>query len=274
MESFMADNREGSPIEVLVVLVSASFLGVVAVPNALAQAVEVRPVFETAVVKAYTGDTVGCPLGPGMLQFTCYGTLPELTGESLGLSPFQLQKSGPAYKITAKLSKPAKKPQRREMLRNFLADKLQVVYHLEKREMAARFLSVEHPELLAKATEAPAIEEFSPSGEWVQRLHFNRLPNGDQQIVLNYASLKELALFLSVFRIYGGPVVDETQEAKRFDFEFFIRAPLSGSGDGKHLDDSDLTQLLKRIGVRAGYRKGLVDYLIIDQVAPEATFLN
>ena len=271
----MADSRQCRLIEIIwTILASLLLFGIVGPPNALGQTTQPQLVFETAVVKAYSDGNVGCWMGPGMLQMTCYGTVPELTAESLGLFRFQFQKSGPDNNITAKLSSPATYPQRQEMLRNLLADNFKVLYHLEKREMAARFLSVAYPELLAKTSEAPTVEEFSPSGETIARMHRTTLPNGDVRFELKYASHHELAELFSVFRLWGGVVVDESQTAKKFDFVFFMRAPLQGSGDGTQWDDSDLVDLLKRSGIRATYRKGMVDFLIIDHVAPDSAFLN
>jgi hypothetical protein len=221
----MADNREGAPIEVWAILAFVILFGIVAVPNALARAAEPL-VFEAAVVHVNTENMNGCRLGPGPLQYTCWGTVPKLLAESFGLVKFQFEEGNDAatrslQNYTARLAT----NNAGKCCGIFLPLNCKPC-HISRRgnytrQLHAWFLTTEVPALVAKAAEGvDPIEELSPSGRPITRLFMTPSPQGGK-IVLKDATLHELVELLALYSSYG-PVVDATNETRRFNFEFIV----------------------------------------------------
>jgi uncharacterized protein (TIGR03435 family) len=256
--------------------------------------------FEAAVVKRYDhrndrnipqlGGLIppfGCYVGPGRLQYNCSGSVTRLVAEALSLSPFQFEKAGPPeYVITAKLSQPATRQQMNDMLARFLQEQMGVGYHLEKRPIKADFLTVASRKLLDKlpASHDPVpLAYLSPD----RLMGFATTPNSqfydqilrsreESQIVCRNITFRVLAQILYLY--YGAPVVDETGLVTRFDLDFTERVdpdePRIMGVPRLAVNLPEIRKLLAGYGISLQHREGFTDFLKVDHVADEATFLN
>lgn len=279
---------------ILMLLITVLVLAPVAQPRASGP--EER--FEAAVVKRYDHrndrnlqplgfvSLFGCYLGPSRLQLNCSGSVPRLVAESLDLSDFQFEKTGPPeYVITAKLSEPATRQQMDDMLAHFLHDQMGVRYHLEKRLIKkADFLTVASQELLKKLpvshdpvslAKMPARPGFPPIPE-SQFCQGTGDRDGASQATCSNVTFHTLAQLL--YRFYGVPVIDETGLTTRFDITVTIKWNLdepSIPGEPKYAANlAEIRQLFASYGISLQRREGVTDFLVIDHVADEAAFLN
>jgi uncharacterized protein (TIGR03435 family) len=257
--------------------------------------------FEAAVVKHYDhrndhatpfglAPLFGCYIGPGRLQYNCSGPVTKLMAEALNLSDFQFAKSSlPEYVVTAKLSRPATRQQLDDMLANFLQERMGVRYHLERRPIEGEFLTVVSQELLKKlpvshdqvpladAWSGPASMLGSPMVRFGQFVDSKAGPvKGEIQLTCTNINFYLLAQLLH--RYYEVPVIDETGLTQRFDLAFAARWDLEelkeAGGMGPAGNLSEIRKLLSTDGVSLRLRKGVTDFLVIDQIANEAKFLN
>jgi len=162
---------------------------------------------------------------------------------------------------------------RRELLRNFLGDALGVRAHYEKREVSGYFITEDSPDLVANAAQITPFEETLPSGEVNSRPSLISPRSTRTEIIIRLvdASISELARALSDFH---GVVVDASNDPRHFNFEFTLRMPSAEDPEPERLDASDVSAKLKKIGLGVRYRKGLIDFLVIDHVSPEDSFLE
>jgi uncharacterized protein (TIGR03435 family) len=253
--------------------------------------------FEAAVVKPWVPNpnpllgSPGCYVGPGMLQYNCRGTVPTLVAEALNLDDYQFKAAGPAYTITAKMSKPATRQQMDEMMGRFLQEHMGVRYHFEKRPIKAEFLIVTSPDLLvnlpvsndpipvAAEYNHPVIRGFH--GPVPRFVHFAEVPEayqssksplwveGQTPIACRNISFHLFAQLL--YLQYKVPVIDETGVAQRFDLDLTIRHGEDGSV-GTNL--SEIRKILAKYGISLQSRQGVMDFVVLDKVADEAKFLN
>ena len=268
-------------------------------PVAQSRASDTEQRFEAAVVKPYDHRNdrnipqlggmiarVGCYVGPGRLQYNCSGSVPRLVAEALNLSPFQYEKAGPPeYVITAKLSEPATRQQMNDMLARFLQENMGVKYHFEKRPIKAEFLTVASPALMKKlpvSHDPVPLALVSPS-----RLGFAMFPpdqfcekgpfvDGETQTTCRNITFHLLAQILR--ESFGVPVIDETGLTTRFDLAFTTKVD---PNDPRTIEYgipawnlSEIQKLLKGYGISLQRREGVTDFLVVDHVADEATFLN
>lgn len=70
---------------------------------------------------------------------------------------------------------------------------------------------------------------------------------------------------------YKVPVIDETGVAQRFNLDLTVRREVGGSG-GTNV--SDIRKVLAKYGISLQSRQGMIDFMVLDQVADEAKFLN
>lgn len=228
----------------------------------------------------------GCYVGPGMLQYNCRGTVPALVAEALNLDDFQFKPAGPGYTITAKLSKPATRQQMDEMLGRFLQEQMGVRYHSERRPIKAGFLNVTSPDLLvnlpvstdpipvAVEYDHPVIRGFH--GPVPRFVHFAEVPERDRSTNSGETPIEcrniTFRLFAQLLYVqYKLPVIDETGVAQRFNLDLTVRRGDGGSG-GTNL--SDIRKILAKYGISLQPRQGVMGFMVLDQVADEAKFLN
>jgi uncharacterized protein (TIGR03435 family) len=293
-------NRNCSLTGSIITIVFKSFpvvvLATIAITTQL-KAAEPELRFETAVVKPWVPSpnpllgSPGCYVGPGMLLYNCRGTVPALVAEALNLDDFQFKAAGPGYTITAKLSKPATRQQMDDMLGRFLQEQMGVRYHFEKRPIKAEFLIVTSPDLLvnlpisndpipvAAEYDHPVIRGFH--GPVPRFVHFAEVPEayrssnsplwveGETRIACRNITFRLFAQLLYVQ--YKLPVIDETGVAQRFNLDLSVRRGEGGSG-GTNL--SDIRKILAKYGISLQPRQGVMDFMVLDQVADEAKFLN
>src|ERR1017187_2143710 len=263
-------------------------------PVAQSRASDPEKRFEAAVVKRYdhrndrsipelggSFASFGCYVGPGRLQYNCSGSVTRLVAEALNLSNFQFEKAGPPeYVITAKLSEPSTRQQMNDMLARFLQDQMGVRHHLEKRPIKAEFLTVASPELLKKLPVSHDPVPIADTGMLYQVGQFFEMKavssDGEAPSVCRNNTFRLLAQVLHIY--YGMPVIDETGLTTRFDLDFTIKwNPEEPKivGEAKYAGNlSEIRNLLRGYGISLQRREGVTDFLVVDHVADEDTFLN
>jgi uncharacterized protein (TIGR03435 family) len=270
-------------------------------PVAQSRASDPEQRFEAAVVKRYDHrndrnipplgvvSLFGCYLGPGRLQYNCSDSVPRLVAEALNLSRFQFEEAGPPeYVITAKLPDPAPRQQMNDMLACFLQEHMGVRYHLEKKPIIkAEFLTVASQELLEKlpvshdpvplalvSSGSSLGWAMIPDGQFCEQRLGSR--EGESQVSCKNINFHLLAQILR--RFFGVPVIDETGLTIRFDLAFTSKIdpeePWNRDYGRPAWNLSEIRQLLGSYGISLQRRDGVTDFLVIDRVADEATFLN
>lgn len=226
----------------------------------------------------------GCYVGPSMLQYNCKGSVPKLLMEALNMSDFQYKETGPPmYTITAKLSKPATRPQMDAMLKQFLLEKMEVRYHVDKRPIKGVFLTLESRELLKNLplSNEPipnAMDESFLGVPSNSRFHTfvvarRGFPKGTTEIQCNNITFRLFAEVLYRYYGYQGrvPVIDETGLDRRFNLNFTMISDEEGKG-GTNL--SEIRQALAKFGIGLQTRQGVTDFVVVDHVADQAKFLD
>jgi uncharacterized protein (TIGR03435 family) len=169
------------------------------------------------------------------------------------------QISGPAwlmaekYDITAKAAGPAPLNQLRQMLRTLLADRFQLQFHRETKELPVY--------ALVAVKSGPKLHKGEPGGNTSMRGE-----NG--AFMFHGTSMPQFADDLSTLSQVDRPVLDRTGIPGVFDFNLKFgesndemkRALIAGDGA------SIFTLLQEQLGLKLEAQKGPVDLLVIDHV--------
>jgi uncharacterized protein (TIGR03435 family) len=253
--------------------------------------------FEVAVVKRYNHDldfqtaygpqpSFGCHIGPGKTQYTCAGTVARLMAEALNLSDFQFDVGrSPEYVIFGKMSAPATRQQMDQALLVFLRERLGVQYHLTKRPLNAEFIAIaDSKKLPISQAPLPVADAYAGRPQFFGR-EMRRFEafcrqrsteySGEEFITCSNISLNLLAQHL--YRYTGLPTVDASGSTQRLDVTFVLKRDLNAPPSLALVPVTNLPELRKTLasyGIGLQHRSGVVDFLIIDRVAPETVFLN
>jgi uncharacterized protein (TIGR03435 family) len=139
-------------------------------------------------------------------------------------------------------------------------------------------LPVSHDQVpLADAWSGPASMLGSPMVRFGQFVDSKAGPvKGEIQLTCTNITFYLLAQLLH--RYYEVPVIDETGLTQRFNLAFAARWDLEelrdAGGRGPAWNLSEIRKLLSAYGISLRLRKGVTDFLVIDQIANEAKFLN
>jgi uncharacterized protein (TIGR03435 family) len=170
------------------------------------------------------------------------------------------------YEILAKAPGDARPNQAEQMtmLRALLADRFQLKFHREQKEMSIYALTVakDGSRLKASTVDPNALPEGPSPLIFVVQPPLLRLP-------ARYASMQDLA---SVFQraVLERPVVDQTGLTGRYDFdlEFAIDETLFGGALGKGSEDAGKPRLFaaiqEQLGLKLQATRGPVSVLVID----------
>lgn len=214
---------------------------------------------------------MGVGRGGGNLFTAGHITVRELIVFAYGVHPSQIA-SGPAWINTEKFDINAK-PDRpgmpngaqvRAMVQKLLADRFQLVFRREKKEIAAYILVVgKTGAKLSKSESAAPGPGFGGAG-----------PAGGGVQVRN-ASMTDFAGFLQA-RILDRPVVDQTGLPGRFDFrlqwkpeaQFLPLGMALGQITPEMAERPDLfTAFQEQLGLRVDSGQTMIEALVIDRVA-------
>jgi len=187
------------------------------------------------------------------------------------LRPYQLKAAewmdSARYEVIAKIPVGATQAEFREMQQRFLADRLALKTHIEKREMAVYEVVVSNSGLKVKESDAAAATH--PDLAWTP-------PAGGPpvrtmaHVKRKNQSMDDLARFLS--DQLRQPVRDGTGLKSRYDWEFSFlmdpggRAALPTAGDGTQPEfgTSLIDALREQLGLSLHRTRGLIDVLVVD----------
>jgi uncharacterized protein (TIGR03435 family) len=231
-----------------------------------------RPVFdafEVASIKPDSNPTGRFIRMQTATQFTVHNhTVRTLLAAAYNLSPNEIL-GGPAlvdsesWAIVAKA--PAPRPtldQQMTMLRRLLADRFQVRFHREPKEMAIYALTVAGggPKLKPTTLDPDANPAGPPPLTFVVALPVLKL-------AARYASMDDFAVLLQ--RALEHPVADQTRLTGRYDFDIeFTPDETIYGGAFKSAEDASkpglLAALRDQLGLKLSAAKGSVSALVID----------
>jgi uncharacterized protein (TIGR03435 family) len=169
------------------------------------------------------------------------------------------QIAGPAwlqidkYDITAKSAGPAPMDQLRQMLQTLLAERFQLLFHRETKELPVY--------VLVAAKSGPKLHKAEPGGN-------TSMKGENGSFVFQSTSMPQFVEDLSTLRQVDRPVLDRTGIPGIFDFnlkfgesnEEMKRALIAGDGA------SIFTLIQEQLGLKLEARKGPVEMLVIDRV--------
>ena len=166
------------------------------------------------------------------------------------------------YDIDAKAERPSTLEQLHEMFRTLLADRFQLRYHHETREIPAYVLTVANSGTKLKPSESQEIFDVPIK------------PDGPSRVVGTRVPMSYLSWYLS-FRV-GRPVVDGTALDGFYDFTLaWLPNPGLDSPGVQYNDPSEepaiLVAVREQLGLKSQPRKAPIEVLIIDHVVrPQA----
>jgi uncharacterized protein (TIGR03435 family) len=225
------------------------------------------PVFDVASVKVSAGRGGGSPL----LGDNIHTTPGSLTMQHVTLKAciqwayrvFEYQVSGGPnsidsdhYDIAAKAADPAGEAELRVMLQALLADRFQLSFHRQSKEMQALVLSV--------GKNGPKFHESKTEGESVIVPDQKTL-----SIAVRAVPVSDLVNPLS--RIFQMPVVDKTGLTGRYDVALNIGKFLPQNGEKMDPLSMIQTGLQEELGLKLEPKKLALDLLIIDHAAKTPT---
>jgi uncharacterized protein (TIGR03435 family) len=162
------------------------------------------------------------------------------------------------YDLMAKPSAPvSERDQYRVMLQGLLAERLNLMLHIETKDLPVYVLTTGKSEL--KLT--PSIDKGN-----VRSILF--APPG---VILKNAAMSELAEFLAGLPAFGRPVLDKTGLDGRYDFALmlFDKVP-EGDGALKRAiagsDYSNYAYAVEQLGLKLEAKRAPVQYFVIDSV--------
>ena len=234
-------------------------------------AADANPNFEVAMIKPSNPDAPGQSIlvgrGGTNLFTTTNTTLNDLITFAYGIHLRQVT-NGPGWLETEKYDLSAKPDQAgipnatqvRTMLQKLLAERFQLAFHREKKELSAYAITV--------AKTGPKLAKNETGGV---------LPGfggrGPGNIIVRNSTIEEFAGFLQA-RIVDRPVVDQTGLAGKFDFTLLWRPDqLAAPGPNAPPPPPDLdsrsdlfTAIQEQLGLKLEATKAPVEVLVIDRV--------
>ena len=232
---------------------------------------DANPVFEVATVKPSKPDAqgIGLTINPSNLMNTMNTPLSFLMAFAYGVQAKQIV-GGPAwlesekYDITAKADIPGQPNDRqlKAMLQKLLAERFQLTFHREKRELSVYSITV--TKTGAKLTESKNNPNSLPG------LGFRGA--GDLMVV--NATIAEFAGLMQS-TVLERPVVDQTGlAAKRYDFQLKWTPDASQFGgrggrpapEGADAPPDLFTAIQQQLGLKMEATKAPVDVLVLDKV--------
>jgi uncharacterized protein (TIGR03435 family) len=235
-------------------------------PSARAQSS--RPQFAVATIKptdpSFRGNLIGAP--GGILSARGY-TLKALIAYSYDMDERQIldipkSLDGERYDITAKPEKEGRftPAEGKLMLQSLLADRFQLKFHRETRELLLYILTV------AKSGSKMRPRTEGDGGAPRSMLFQGpRLPGRNLSVTDLAAGLQKMAL--------DRPVIDKTGLTGKFDFDLTWRPELQqvGGQGGTAISNADVpdifTALQEQLGLKLESSKGPVEVLVIDSVS-------
>jgi uncharacterized protein (TIGR03435 family) len=229
---------------------------------------DAAPEFEVATIKPSQFGGVSLKLSPGGLFESAGTTLSDLIKLAYDLHPRQIV-GGPSwiqtekYDVTGKPDKPGKPSLEplKAMVRKLLADRFQLTFHLDKRELPVYAITV------AKSGAKLIENDGDPNGVW------GGAGVGPRSLGLRNITMTEFARVLMA-SILDRPAVDQTGlGSTRYDFELKWTPDASQSqpgGTDRPADNAgappDLfTAFQEQLGLKLESTKALVDVLVIDR---------
>jgi uncharacterized protein (TIGR03435 family) len=234
-------------------------------------AADANPGFEVATIKPSNPDTPGQSIlvgrGGTNLFTTTNTSLNDLIIFAYGIHPRQVT-GGPGWLETDKFDLTAKPDQAgipnatqvRTMLQKLLAERFQLEFHRDKKELSAYIVTV--------AKGGPKLTKNDTGG---------MLPGfggrGPGSIGVRNSTMEEFAGFLQA-RIVDRPVVDQTNLSGKFDFTLVWRPDqLAAPGPNAPPPPADLesrsdlfTAFQEQLGLKLEATKAPVEVLVIDRV--------
>ncbi len=232
-----------------------------------AQSPDVRaPEFEVATIKPSKSTGVSLGVSPGGLFNTTGTSLSQVIKFAYDLHPSQII-GGPSwleterYDVTGKPDKPGKPDLKlvKAMVRKLLADRFQLTFHREKRELSVYAVTVARsgPKLTGNDSDPDGLPSFSA---------------GRRELRLTNATMADFASILQS-SILERPTVDQTGlGSARYDFtlKWTPDAASSPSGRTEPQVDNDAPDLFtafqQQLGLKLESTKAQAEVLVIDHV--------
>jgi uncharacterized protein (TIGR03435 family) len=226
------------------------------VPLGLAQTVPPKPAFEVAAIKPSTTEPGHSSWHTRNGRLTMDNlTLKEMVMAAHGVKEYQVS-GGPnwltadRYHLEAKAEEKATDEQLMSMLQTLLAERFQLAFHREQKEMTAYVLVVAKSGLKIHPVDGEGSSTNSRNGK----------------LTAKHTSMGKLAEILS--RQMGRPVVDETHVAGGFDFTLEWsndRQQRAAAESGANEGPSIFTALPEQLGLKLETRKVPVEILVVDR---------
>jgi uncharacterized protein (TIGR03435 family) len=240
-------------------------------PPPVKMAEDANPIFEVATVKPSSPDRQGRNINVRGRQFTTGNTsLSGLIAFALGIHPKQITNApswveSEKWDITAQPDgegQPNEK-QWKGMLMKLLAERFNLKYHSDKKEMAVYAITV--------AKNGPKLTKSTGDPNGLPGLGFRGLGN----LVTRNAAIRDLASLMQGI-ILDRPVIDQTGLPGRFDFtltwqpdefQFGGRPPQAPPLPKEVTERPDLfTAMQEQLGLKMESTKAPADVIVIDTV--------
>jgi uncharacterized protein (TIGR03435 family) len=225
-------------------------------------------VFDVASVK-HVGSAIVVMYGPGRAEsptmncrynpekVSCRLPLKDLMQEAYGVASFQVQ--GPDwteaenYEVTATAPAGTAKETVRLMLRNLLADRFQLKFHREQKQIAVYVLMV--------AKGGPRLQEVVKPAQFAYGIKAGRTDGN-----LRFEGTPGIPM--SAFIAYlqgpaGHPVIDQTGLTGYYAFD------LEWTRDPEDRKNAGILSTLSKVGLRLESQKKIYDVLVVDSAAKE-----
>jgi uncharacterized protein (TIGR03435 family) len=241
-------------------------------PPPLRMAANATPAFEVATIKPSDPASWGQIITlRGVEIITTNTTLHDLINLAYWLHPKQVT-GGPAwtesekFDLTGKPDAPGQPnvDQMKMMIQKLLADRFQLKFHFEKRELPAYAIGI------AKTGAKLTKSQDDPNG--LPGWSIGRTPSGTRMIFRN-SPLSQLAAILQ--NSLDKPVVDQSGLSERYDFTLTFtpdpaQAALLGGTPPPAADNPDaapdLFAAFQQLGLKLESTKAPVDVMVIDKV--------
>lgn len=161
------------------------------------------------------------------------------------------------YDIAAKAEgdEPRTRPEFRRMLQSLLADRFQLRFHREMRELPVYFLVV--------GRNGPAFRETPPGAS---RRTNHGVDGGKQTLDLSLATMESLAAEIHSYFFVDRPVLDKTGLTGLYDIRL-AATPEFRLRDGSEPGDVDIFKAVQsQLGLKLESRKADVEVLVVDQI--------
>jgi uncharacterized protein (TIGR03435 family) len=236
------------------------FSAVLTAATVLGQSPAPPPAFDVASIKASPAERRG---GEAMLGENIKASPGSLNMRHVTLKTciawayhvFEYQVNGPEwiglehYEVAAKAAGPATEPELRAMLQTLLADRFQLTFHRQTKEMQAFVLTVgkNGPKFHESKTEGDSILQPDPK---------------TMTVAVHRVSVAQMIDPLS--RMFQLPVVDMTGLTGRYDVTMNIAKYIPQNGEKADPLSIIQTGLQEELGLKLEQKKVPVDLLIVD----------